>query len=66
VAQPEYSKDNVVRRGASPAAFLPLVKNTYRVLLTRGLLGCYVYFQDDETADFVRSRIDRTVRPSPD
>ena len=39
VAQPEYSKDNVVRRGASPAAFPALVKNTYRVLLTRGLRG---------------------------
>ena len=48
----------------SGPVFLALVKNTYRVLLTRGLLGCYVYFQDDETADFVRSRIDRVVRTS--
>ena len=65
VAQPEYSKDNVVRRNSSAVAFLALVKNTYRVLLTRGMLGCYVYFQDGETADFVRSRIERTLPTAP-
>jgi uncharacterized protein len=64
VAQPEYSKDTVVSRGARGVDFRALVKNTYRVLLTRGLLGCYVYFQDDETADFVRSRIDRMASHS--
>jgi hypothetical protein len=31
----------------------------YRVLLTRGLRGCYVYFQDQQTQDFVLSRLDR-------
>lgn len=64
VAQPEFSKDNVVRRGAKGGSFLGLVKNTYRVLLTRGMLGCYVHFEDDETADFVRSRMDWT-KPAP-
>jgi DUF2075 family protein len=39
-------------------AFLALVKNTYRVLLTRGLKGCYVFFQDEATRAFVRSRIE--------
>jgi uncharacterized protein len=58
VAQPEFSKDNVVRRGAQGDDYLALVKNKYRVLLTRGLLGCYVFFEDNETAEFVRSRID--------
>ena len=38
--------------------FLDLVKNTYRVLLTRGMKGCYVYFQDDDTRDFFSSRLD--------
>jgi hypothetical protein len=37
---------------------MSLVKNTYRVLLTRGLQGCYVYFEDDQTRDFVLSRIE--------
>jgi DUF2075 family protein len=44
-------------RGAGEA-FLSLVKNTYRVLLTRGLKGCYVFFQDETTRAFVRSRIE--------
>jgi hypothetical protein len=34
------------------------VKNTYRVLLTRGMKGCYVYFVDRETERFFRSRME--------
>jgi DUF2075 family protein len=34
-----------------------IIKNTYRTLMTRGLKGCYVYFTDQATADFVRGRI---------
>lgn len=48
------SADSVVRR--SRDNFLNLVKNTYRVLLSRGLKGCYVYFQDKDTERFFRSR----------
>jgi len=50
------SRDPQVRRSGD--AFLALVKNTYRVLLTRGLKGCYVFFQDEATRAFVRSRIE--------
>jgi len=32
--------------------------HTYRVLLTRGMLGCYVYFMDKDTERFVKSRMD--------
>ncbi len=53
---PENSCDSTVRR--SKDKFLDLVKNTYRVLLSRSLRGCYVYFVDKETEKFVRSRID--------
>ena len=61
VGQPEFSQDSVVRRGAkqSPAEFTRLVKHTYRVLLTRGLSGCYVYFEDPQTRDFILSRTER-------
>ena len=55
--RPEESHDSTVKR--AKADFVRFVKNTYRVLLSRGMKGCYVYFQDEETADFVRSRIDR-------
>lgn len=61
VGQPEFSYDSVLKRGANtnPEEFLRLVKHTYRVLLTRGLRGCYVYFEDEETRNFVMSRIER-------
>jgi hypothetical protein len=54
--QPEYSKDSQVRRSRS--GFADLVKNTYRVLLSRGLKGCYVYFMDKDTERFVKSRME--------
>ncbi len=38
--------------------FIDLVKQTYRVLLTRGMKGCYVAFLDKPTRDFVASRIE--------
>jgi len=51
---PRASADPVVRR--SGETFTKLVKNTYRVLLTRGMKGCYVYFVDKGTEHFFRSR----------
>jgi uncharacterized protein len=57
IGQPEYSHDTIVKRaGKDLALFTDLVKNTYRVLLTRGLRGCYVYFEDEQTRDFWLSR----------
>ncbi|HHT9138866.1 MAG TPA: DNA/RNA helicase domain-containing protein [Candidatus Wunengus sp. YC60] len=53
---PEFSADSTVRRDKEK--FLDLVKNTYRVLLSRALKGCYVYFVDKETEKFVRSRME--------
>ncbi|MFN8035364.1 MAG: DNA/RNA helicase domain-containing protein [Acidimicrobiia bacterium] len=54
--------DSVVRRSAKESIerFTDLVKHTYRVLFTRGLSGCYVYFQDEQTRDFFLSRIEDT------
>jgi uncharacterized protein len=58
LGQPEFSRDSVVKRGGlrDLASYSALVKNAYRVLLTRGLQGCYVYFEDDQTRDFFLSR----------
>jgi DUF2075 family protein len=59
IGQPEFSQDSIVRRAAkNPDEFTSLLKNTYRVLLTRGLRGCHVYFEDDQTRDFVLSRVE--------
>lgn len=52
---PSASRDKIVAR--SGAHFTDFVKNTYRVLLTRGMKGCYVYFTDKETERFVKSRM---------
>lgn len=53
---PERSADTVVKR--SKESFTDLVKNTYRVLLSRGMKGCYVYFMDENTRNFFKSRME--------
>jgi uncharacterized protein len=69
--RPAASHDGGLKRGTSPEAFTDLVKNTYRVLLSRGLKGCFVYFMDEDTRTFVESRIDHeyarsALWPGPD
>ena len=60
VGQPEESKDRIVSsKNVSREAFTDYVKAVYRVLLTRGLKGCYVHFIDPQTRDFVLSRLER-------
>jgi hypothetical protein len=54
VGHPEDSHDPTVR--SSKDRFVDLVRNTYRVLLSRGMKGCYVHFMDKETERFFRSR----------
>ena len=39
------------------AKFTDYVKNTYRVLMTRGMKGCYVHFLDEETRRFFEYRM---------
>ncbi len=56
VADKARSHDGTVKR--SKDGFVEFVKNTYRVLLSRGLNGCYVHFMDKETERFVRSRVE--------
>ena len=43
--------DSIVKRSGD--RFTDLVKRTYRVLLTRGMKGCYVYFEDEATQEHV-------------
>jgi len=52
------SFDTVVKR--SRDRFTQMVKNTYRVLLTRGMKGCYVHFMDRNTENLFRSRLEHT------
>jgi hypothetical protein len=63
IGQRDQSNDRVVRSGVTVQEFTDFVKSTYRVLLTRGLRGCYVYFTDTATRDFFVSRTERPTKP---
>jgi hypothetical protein len=56
VGDQSKSSDSVVKR--SKDKFIDLVKNTYRVLLSRGMKGCYAYFMNKDTERFFKSRIE--------
>ncbi len=59
IGDKKHSADSVVKR--SKERFVDLVKNTYRVLLSRGMKGCYVHFMDKDTERFVRSRMESSA-----
>jgi DUF2075 family protein len=56
VGEPTASRDHVVRT-RSGGRFTDNVKNAYRVLMTRGMRGCYVYFENPETRSYVEGRL---------
>lgn len=41
-----------------------IIRNTYRVLMTRGMRGCYVFCTDAALADYLRSRVPCSPTPS--
>ena len=54
VAQPSGSHDSLVKRG-SDQDFDRAVRNTYKVLLTRGMRGAVVFSTDPETQQLLES-----------
>lgn len=56
-AIPEHSYDTMVKRN-NPNLTKHLL-NTYRVLLTRGMKGVYVYFMDKDTERYFREKINK-------
>jgi hypothetical protein len=56
IGNPAASYDTVLTRAKTD--FVRHVKNTYRVLMTRGMKGCYVCFLNKPTEDFFRSRLE--------
>ncbi|MCP3802674.1 DUF2075 domain-containing protein [Allokutzneria sp. A3M-2-11 16] len=53
VSQAKHSHDPAVKR-ADGMHFHSLIRNTYKVLLTRGMRGVCVYSTDPETQDYLR------------
>lgn len=56
MARPEFSHDKQVKK-ADHAAFDRAIRNTYKVLLTRGMRGMRIYSTDVETQGFLRSLV---------
>lgn len=56
VARPEFSFDTQVKR-ADTASFDQAVRNTYKVLLTRGMRGTVLFSTDPETQELLRELI---------
>lgn len=54
-------KDTTGKKGLKedPSELTRLIKNIYRVLLSRGMKGCYVYCRDSYLRDYLESRIKR-------
>jgi DUF2075 family protein len=65
VADPGSSHDSMVKR-AKGEEFVELVKRTYRVLLTRGMKGCYISFDDPTTAAYFIGRKARRAKAGLD
>ncbi|MBL8681618.1 MAG: DUF2075 domain-containing protein [Myxococcales bacterium] len=57
MAQLQKNKDKVFKRDVRVAAAnaAEMLRNVYRVLLTRGMKGTYVYVLDDETREWVET-----------
>ncbi|PWV54829.1 DNA/RNA helicase domain-containing protein [Nocardiopsis sp. L17-MgMaSL7] len=60
-AHPEESRDRAVR-GVNADEYLELARNTYRVLMTRGMRSCRLYSTDPETQAFLSSLVPRDLR----
>jgi|ERR1035437_917946 DUF2075 family protein len=56
IGNPSATSDPTLRRGISD--FDVYVKNIYRVLMSRGMKGCYVYFTNKEVEKYFRSKIE--------
>lgn len=61
VSRREHSKDPAFksRTTVSDAEFDRNVRNVYKVLMTRGMVGAMLYSTDDETLQYLREHVDR-------
>ncbi|MBA7555906.1 hypothetical protein ES705_48598 [subsurface metagenome] len=55
IADRECTKDPVLKR--SKDKFDEYVRNIYRVLMSRGIKGCYVYFVDKNVEKYFKCRL---------
>lgn len=57
-------KDKLGKKGLkqSPEKLNKLVRNIYKVLMTRGMKGCYVYFVDKNTEQYFKERLNAALQ----
>ena len=60
VGKTNNSADAAVKRDKEN--FVRYVRNAYRVLMTRGMIGCYIYFINKDTESYFRSLIETRSR----
>jgi len=60
VVNKEGNKDPYLRRKNSKEKFEEYIRNIYRVLMSRGMKGCYVYFVDKDVENYFKKYIDLT------
>ncbi|SHE15180.1 Uncharacterized conserved protein [Chlamydia abortus] len=60
----EEYKDRVGKRGlkSKPAQLTALIKNIYKILLSRGIKGCYVYCRNPELQQYLQKRLKQIRR----
>jgi uncharacterized protein len=58
-----FYKDIAGKKGLKndPEKLCLLVKNIYKVLMTRGIYGCYVFFQDKRLREYFKSRLENNL-----
>lgn len=56
-------KDNKGKQGLkdNPEKLCKMIRNIYRILMSRGMKGCYVYFRDKSTEEYFKSRLNMTL-----
>jgi uncharacterized protein len=58
----EY-KDTVGKKGLknNPRKLTELVKNIYKILMSRGMKGCYVFCRDENLQEYMKKRLSKIV-----
>jgi len=59
-------KDKKGKQGLreDPEKLCKMIRNIYRILMSRGMKGCYVYFRDKSMEDYFKESLKRTLNVS--
>ena len=52
-----YDRSGKVNMKDNPKELNPLIKNIYKILMTRAMKGCYLYFVDKNLEQYMKERL---------